>query len=313
MTKYTALSYFRDINRPSKPFSVSSLKQYILLFDNIGILNLKTALEEFQKNNSDENYLDAKWLQDLDIIFDISSSKYALTEDDKRVIENDPQYALNLNIQEICTDLISSISNPHFPSVYPPLKAGISIFKSFLSYNLRRKIHKIEITDRATVIPILPFEFFNFDFPGTSKSAVISVVIDQLPIPDNNIPWEQIIDYRNDSKNQEALVALRKWINKISIGSFSATEIEEELEWLMNQFNRNMRLARMKANNACLETIIKAPLEIIEELPKFKFSKILDPLFALQKRRISLMESEMNSQGNEIAYIIKTKKAFTTK
>jgi hypothetical protein len=71
-----------------------------------------------------------------------------------------------------------------------------------------------------------------------------------------------------------------------------------------------MKVHKMKTNTETLEVIVKAPLEIIEDLVKLKFSKIPEPFFAIKKRQINLMEIELNAPGREISYIIKTQEAF---
>ena len=96
----------------------------------------------------------------------------------------------------------------------------------------------------------------------------------------------------------------------MTVVDLSPVEVEEELEWLINQFERFMKLHRLKSNYETIEVLVKAPLEIIEDLVRIKFSKMPNPYFALKKRQISLMEAELNAPGNEIAYIVKTNQAF---
>jgi hypothetical protein len=141
---------------------------------------------------------------------------------------------------------------------------------------------------------------------------VVQIAINKLPLPDQTTPWEQIFDYRNDPNTQQSLFSLRRWMRKISEQNLPSHEIEEELEWLINEFQTHMKLHKMKSNTETMETLIKVPLELLENLVKFNFSKIPDPLFAIKKRQLSLMEAEINAPGKEIAYIIKTNEAFSS-
>jgi hypothetical protein len=160
------------------------------------------------------------------------------------------------------------------------------------------------------VVTILPHSMYTQRIPNSRKFDAVQIVINQLPLPDSMTPWEQIIDYKNDPNTKGNNLALRRWISKISSENLSRAEIDDELHWLMNEFRSRIKLHKMKANTETLETIIKAPLEIIEDLIKFKFSKIPEPFFALKKRQISLMETELNAPGREIAYLIKTQEIF---
>ena len=101
-------------------------------------------------------------------------------------------------------------------------------------------------------------------------------------------------------------------MTKISAQKLPLKEIEEELEWLIDEFESHMSLHKLKENTETLETLVKAPIELIENLVSLKPSKILDPIFSVQKTRISLIESEITAPGKEIAYIIKTNETFTS-
>lgn len=177
-----------------------------------------------------------------------------------------------------------------------------SVIARFISI----KTMYFERTDALSLVPCYDFS----KIPSSRKSEVARVAIDKLPIPDETTPWEQILDFRNDPDNQSALLNLRRWVRNISSENLTASEIEEELEWLLNEFENNMKLHKIKANTNTIEVWIKTPLEVLENLLTLKFSKLVDPLFAVKKRSISLMEAELQAPGREVAYILKTKKQF---
>ena len=146
--------------------------------------------------------------------------------------------------------------------------------------------------------------------PQSHKNHVMQIVMKNLPLPDNMTPWEQIVDYKNDPQSQKNLLALKMWIKKISSDKQTAQEIQEEIEWLMNEFEKNMQLHKMKSNVETVETIVKIPLDLLENVVKLKFSKLLEPIFSIKKRQISLLEAEMNAPGREIAYVLKARDVF---
>lgn len=180
-----------------------------------------------------------------------------------------------------------------------------SIMGRFISI----KTMYFEKTDAVSLIPCYDFS----KIPTSRKSEVARVAINKLPIPDETTPWEQIIDFRNDPDNQSALLNLRRWIRKISSENLSAAEIEEELEWLLNQYEHNINLHKIKSNTNAIEVLVKSPLEVLENLLTLKFSKLADPLFAIKRRKISLLEAELQAPGREVAYILKTKDHFYDK
>jgi hypothetical protein len=178
-----------------------------------------------------------------------------------------------------------------------------SIIARFISI----KMMYFEKTDSLSLIPY--YEFPNI--PSSRKSEVAKITITKLPIPDENTSWEQILDFRNDPNNQSALLNLRRWMRKVSSENLSSVEIEEELEWLLDEYQRNIKLHKIKSDTNMMEVLIKSPLELLENLVTLKFSKLSDPLFAIKKRKISLLEAELHAPGREVAYILKAQDQFS--
>ena len=177
-------------------------------------------------------------------------------------------------------------------------------------YATRAHSLMLEYFEKIMAIPLLSYESYLTKIPKSNNTTVAQVVIRDLPLPDGNSPWEKIIEYRENQENQNNLLTLRRWIRKLSAENLSVTECKQELDWLKNEFQAHLKIHRIKANAETLETVIKVPLEILENLLTLKFSKLPDPLFAIKKRQISLMEAELNAPGREIAYLIKSKQEF---
>ena len=180
------------------------------------------------------------------------------------------------------------------------------------SHSLAARMYTLvlEVRPHSTPTPLLPFDSYLRKLPSSKRQDVAQLVVRNLPLPENNTPWEKIIDYRQDSDNRKDLVALRRWIRKLSTEDLSPAECAEELEWLQNEYQTHMRLHKIKSDTGALEVIVKAPLELLENLVTLKFSKMVDPLFAIKKRQISLMEAELSAPGREIAYLVKAKEAI---
>ena len=293
----------------------SNLKQQALLFDQIGIFHLgyfyKTlykAVDSFNKllpnniNKPESIITELKWLQEKGVVFELMIQE-ELQSNSIDSFGKNFEYAKNLlgRIIKIQTLDLKNVDDEKY--------------KKFLlkeqHFTILRLISIVmEATKGVSAVTTLPFTEYAHQLPNSRKSAVAQVVISKLPLPNNQTPWEQIFDFRNDSDNQKNLLNLRRWIRRISTEDLSPSEIEEEIEWLLNEFQSHMRIHKMKSNTETLEVLVKAPLETIENLIKIKFSKIPEPFFALKKRQINLMEAELTSPGREMAYIIKTQEAF---
>ncbi|HEY6186470.1 MAG TPA: hypothetical protein VIW80_02240 [Pyrinomonadaceae bacterium] len=142
------------------------------------------------------------------------------------------------------------------------------------------------------------------------KNEIVTVVINALPMPSESTSWEQIIEYRSDPDSHSKFLALRNWMNDISQTNLTSIEVEQKLEYLIDQYQQHMKLHRIKTNTGTLETVLVTGSEIIEDLVRFKFSKVAKALFTVKHRKIALLEGELTAPGHELAYIIKARETF---
>ena len=298
-----------------------NLKQQALLFDQIGIFGLSQIYEVadssrnnpdfprgFLKNKLEPIIMELQWLMENEIVFELTTEE----EFREQAINNYfSKVASRYRVEEVVKLSQKLIETGEVDVSDIENKTDIvDLIKAQDMIILRLMALIMETTKGVTAVTTFPYTEYTRELQNSSKSNVIQITINKLPLPNNETPWEQIIDYRNDSENQKNLLNLRRWIRKVSTENLLTAEIEEELEWLMNEFQNHMKLHKLKANTETLEMMVKAPLEIIEIIKKLIVPKSPEPLFALKKRQINLMEAELNAPGREMSYIIKTRDTF---
>lgn len=69
----------------------------------------------------------------------------------------------------------------------------------------------------------------------------------------------------------------------------------------------------IKASQSFIDVFVISPLEIIENLVKFNWSKIAKGALSVQKRKVELLEAEMKAPGRECAYVFDARKRFQEK
>lgn len=297
----------------------STLKQQALLFDQIGIYKLSSFYKHLQESEDLVKRIvptlpdragaiiaELEWLQQMDVIFELTMQEELQSQTMERFAQIGGQQfedAKNLlrKVIEIQTLDLKNIADQ---------TSKIRLIKEQQLTVLRLMSVVMETTKKAAVVTTLPYTEYSRELPNSSKSDVVQVVINSLPLPNNETPWEQIIDYRKDSETQKLLSSLRRWISNTSRQNLPPLEIEEEIESLINDFQEHMKLHKMKANTETVEVLVKFLPETIENLIKLRFSKLPEPLFVFKKRQINLMEAELNAPGKEMAYIIKTRDTF---
>lgn len=287
------------------------LKQQALMFNRIAIPSLNAYLTEIKKRQHYKqlpDYLaEVEWLLEEEIIFepDYICAHQGLVSDDEYKIYSEE---LSRRIERIneSTRGLRRNSKRYKQALVPNGIIGVQCETRLASIQLR-ELNKLD----AYSVFHLPFE--PLQKPQASKSEIIQITLGALPEPDELTSWEQIIEYRRDADSQGKFLALRNWMSDIAKASLTPAEIEEKLEWLVYDYQRHLKLHKLKTNNGALETILITGAEILENIVKFNWSKAAKAMFSFKHRQAALMEGELNSPGNEVAYILKTRERFSSK
>ncbi len=150
---------------------------------------------------------------------------------------------------------------------------------------------------------------------GNSKEKdVAELVIKKLPIPDDETPWEAILDFRQDPDARRRLFELRHWMNEarrmLMAGEVSHSELEEQLDYLIHEYTEYMKLQKMKINMTTLETIFTLTAGFAEDILKLKLKSMVENLFTLRHRKMALLEAERSAPGRQVAYLISASEEF---
>lgn len=297
--------------------SMFNLKEEALLFEQIVILGLRHHLREMEYWDLDDatsaDIAETKWLIEQGIIhlppegfFDehVKRSEEALKHFELQSAELDEVQKLGAQAGEN----IGQLTREDFSIITDKVARhgrSVGIHRVRLSSVLLREFGGLDAH------PILPDDAMEYlSAPRANKSDVAQIVLGEMPLPDESVPWEQIIEYRSDPDSKGKFLALRNWMSETARAELSPVEVEEKLAWLMFDYQRHMRLHKMKTHVGMLETIVVTGAEMLENLVKFNWGKMARQLFSLKHRRIALLEEEMRAPGSETAYIIKTHERF---
>jgi hypothetical protein len=164
--------------------------------------------------------------------------------------------------------------------------------------------------DGHDAYPVLPRTIPIAQDSPTIKSDVIRLIINAMPIPDDSTAWEQILEYRRDPDSRRKLLALRKWITDVSRRALKPAEVEEELEFLLGEYQAHLNLHRIKTNARTLETLVVTGAETVAGLLTFEWGRAARALFSLKNRQVTLLEGELALPGREVAFVMKAKERF---
>jgi len=297
----------------------TSLKQESLIFNRIAIPLIEYVLEETGLRKRNKVMADEiEWLIETGVVFD--AEKYR----NSKAIENDvekyrksgtivfnEEYRRLTNLAQ--EQLLRLIDDSLGIAKITKDSDFSEIFQSMFESMTRASSIKLRQLWAMDAYPILNRPINSAESARTNKSDLVQIILNYLPTIDDSVSWEQVLDYRNDVNSQSKFLALRNWMNEIARAELTPVEIEQKLEYLIDQYQQHMKLHRMKTNAGTLETVIVASTEFLENLIKFNWGKAAKGLFAFKHRRIALLEGELTAPGNEIAYIVKAREQFTRK
>ncbi len=143
----------------------------------------------------------------------------------------------------------------------------------------------------------------------TRNTDIIDLLINKMPKPASNTPWEKIIEFK--SKHEHILYKLRleNWISDISRSNISLKEIEQKIEYYLKEYEYRLKLEKIKYNYGTVGFVLIETVKFMEDLIKLNWSKRLETILNYQKRNVELLIGETKSTGKEIAYISVIKKA----
>lgn len=189
------------------------------------------------------------------------------------------------------------------------LRQGIERLERSDEYLVRLTCIELRLLKGLSAYPISD-SFMTLAEGKATNSEVVNIVFKALPVPDESVSWDRIYDYRRDPESRSKFLALRNWMGEVARAELTPAEVEEKLEYLLDQYQKHMSLHRMKTNTGMLETVVTTGAEMLGDFFSFKWGKAAQALFSLKKRQVALLEGELTAPGNEVAYIVKARETF---
>jgi hypothetical protein len=138
--------------------------------------------------------------------------------------------------------------------------------------------------------------------------SVLRVVFEALPVPDEQCSWQDILDFKAELHDKQW--GFRRWLHVLATKQQTEAEIRDELEWMVNEYTKAMEVHHMKASQGFVEAYVVPVLELVEDVVRFRWSKIAKGALSVKKRKVELLEAEMNAPGRECAYVFHARKTF---
>lgn len=300
-----------------------SLKREALLFNRIATPSLNTC-EGFIKHQFGQYskpFIDEiNWLIEQGILFDPSDP---ISEGTADKVKEDPRYAkLNegLNAHQIKLEQAKepltaklkaawASGKSHYVCEQHEMDNYLGRLAEMNWYLARMAAIQLRIEDQIDAHPCTSKQIISEE-TAIETDGVIQITLNALPVPNTLTSWEHILEYRSDLDSHSKFLSLRNWMSEVARDNRSPIEIEQKLEYLMDQYRRHLELHKMKSHAGIVETLVVSSAELLEDLMKIKWGKIAKGLFSFRQKKIAMLEGELTSPGSEVAYIVKAQETF---
>ena len=133
----------------------------------------------------------------------------------------------------------------------------------------------------------------------------LEITIKNIPMPPENIPWDDLIQFRKEEENIAKLRALRLWLQQRSSSEQTPREMQEELEHLLYEYKKYMVIQHKKFGQGVISALISSTPEVVANIATLNLGNAVKAIFDIKGRHINLSEAELTAPGREVSYIAK--------
>lgn len=276
------------------------IKRELLLHDKIGLLNLGQCIGQLHmhgtqvKSQRAETY---EFLQQQGVIYE---AQVPGNSQDKEVVAHlaaaEDQHALAEQQWIVAQQL--------------PLNQKSEAYDAFRESDYRLRCHlvravavDIQKNTPSTALPLIESDWLQDNSVFLRKSPVLRTVIRELPMPDESVPLQEILELRLDSEFIDKRERLWAWIRRVSVDNWTEQDLREELRHLSSEYEKYMRMNRVKFQFTSFGAVVKFGVGLIEDAVKLNFKDITDSLFTILGENVNLSAAELSAPGREVALI----------
>lgn len=280
------------------------LKRASLFYDEIAIPSLNGNLNFFKEvlEFTPESIKEFEFLMKENIIFDSNPFVRQLLKNSS----NENAIIEFKSLEIFAQNLYTSAKK------YYPLNLRQYNVLSRKGAEIISRAHSLSLNEFKDFDAVPIVNKFTSEIPNMKqrRSDVIELIIKKFPVIDVSTPWEKIIEFKRDRDAREKYLALRVLISEMVNSNMKINEIDEKLEYLINEYEKHILLHKMKTTTSIMETLVVSSAEFIESLVKLKFGSASKILFKMRHKEIELLESELKISHREIAYINRVRNDF---
>lgn len=137
-----------------------------------------------------------------------------------------------------------------------------------------------------------------------NQSSVVELIIAKFPVVELSEDWDKLAEFRSDDSTRIKYLRFREFTKKLASKNLTAIEVEEEIEYLVEEYKNHMSLANLKYNEGVIKGIFLTSLKFTENLIKLKLSSAFESLYSIKEKKVELLEARNSAPGKEISLLV---------
>lgn len=150
------------------------------------------------------------------------------------------------------------------------------------------------------IVPIVygPSRLHSTTCSGTED--VLQFVLQRFPIPDDDVPVEDILDFRR--QNQREMRRFWSWMQSLGVKQPSQPEIAAELQQNLDNYTETLERNRLNYRKGVLRAVLTITAAIAQSLDSLMFIAAANALLSWKVQRTKHIEGEREDPGRDVAY-----------
>lgn len=144
---------------------------------------------------------------------------------------------------------------------------------------------------------------------GSKREALLEVIVQSLPVPANDIPLADVLDFSRERETRRQRDALLRNLTKAELTGISNAEFALGLEDALSTYSDQMRISDLRMRSSTARFFIAAT-GMLEELLHARPKAALNELVEFRQQRIDRLELEINAPGSEVALLYSAQRVF---
>lgn len=257
------------------------LKPYLLMFDTVFVDEIGSLIYNAESRDVADTY---QWLLDQRVIDQFPRVIYR--ELDRLTLSSTTQSLLAIRDKLLDPEQDVFFDEVNFRAVTARWEAAVlADFMETNSVCIERSFHAVP-SDLIT-------------------TNALRVIIHAFPIIHSDVPFEDILQLRNDRELMSKRAPLRNWCRKL--GGLSETAVRDEMLAQLSDYEAYMRLQKVKFRSKSVEMFATAPTAILEDILKLRLENLAARIFKFGEQRIALAEAELKAPSRELAFLMDVK------